>query len=244
MTNDRMTKAAGGGAYTRVPMVVFSRSKLLFRNLRYFRAANLAVIAGMAVATAVLTGALMVGDSVRGSLRELAERRMGEFDHAMVSPRFVPETLGERIARRAGFAERFSAIVPGVVLRGGVAKEGAKGRGAGVQIGALGGKAYGGAAGRGGGDGGPAGAPGGGANGPLRFSLPAPDDAPREAALARRGRNDTIRTFSVNSASVAAAGSFQDLFNLTGGQRQGASAWVNLAGLQDELEQSGQVNLF
>jgi len=45
---------------------------LILRNLVYFRAANLAVALGMAVATAVLTGALMVGDSVRGSLRALA----------------------------------------------------------------------------------------------------------------------------------------------------------------------------
>ena len=46
-------------------MATFSRASLLFRNLRHFRAANMAVVAGMAVATAVLTGALMVGDSVR-----------------------------------------------------------------------------------------------------------------------------------------------------------------------------------
>ena len=69
-------------------MARFSRFNLLLRNLRFFRAANLAVVAGMAVATAVLTGALMVGDSVRGSLRALAEQRLGPVDHALVSTRF------------------------------------------------------------------------------------------------------------------------------------------------------------
>ena len=39
-----------------------SVSHLLLRNLRYFRWSNLAVAAGVAVATAVLTGAMMVGD--------------------------------------------------------------------------------------------------------------------------------------------------------------------------------------
>jgi len=43
----------------------FSRFKLLLRNLRHFRAANLAVVAGMAVATAVLAG----NDSVVGQWR-------------------------------------------------------------------------------------------------------------------------------------------------------------------------------
>ena len=51
--------------------------KLLLRNLWYFRGVNLAVIAGMAVATAVLTGAdLLVGDSVRGSLADLALQQL------------------------------------------------------------------------------------------------------------------------------------------------------------------------
>ena len=51
-----------------------TRLHLLLRTLRYFRWSNLAVIAGVAVATAILAGALMVGDSVRASLRELAEQ--------------------------------------------------------------------------------------------------------------------------------------------------------------------------
>src|SRR3954469_24918139 len=88
-----------------VIMSALSRFRLLVRNLTYFRAANLAVIAGMMVATAVLTGALMVGDSVRGSLRDLAEKRLGFVDHVMVSPRFVNEGFAKRIAGAAGFNE-------------------------------------------------------------------------------------------------------------------------------------------
>ena len=45
--------------------------RLAVRSLRHYRATNLAVSAGVAVAVAVLTGALMVGDSVRASLRAL-----------------------------------------------------------------------------------------------------------------------------------------------------------------------------
>ena len=43
----------------------------MLRNLIFFWRMNLAVTLGAAVAAAVLTGALLVGDSVRGSLREL-----------------------------------------------------------------------------------------------------------------------------------------------------------------------------
>ena len=39
-------------------------------------------------ATAVLTGALLVGDSVRGSLKHLALDRLGGIDYVLVTPRF------------------------------------------------------------------------------------------------------------------------------------------------------------
>ena len=47
-----------------------SRLKLLLRTLTYFRLSNLAVIAGAAISCAILTGAMMVGDSVKLSLRD------------------------------------------------------------------------------------------------------------------------------------------------------------------------------
>src|SRR5690349_19221698 len=91
---------------------------LLIRNLLYFRWANLALVAGMAVATAVLTGALMVGYSVRGSLRELAQERLGKVDHALVATRFFEQSLAQRIATPGK-----TAVVPAVILRGGASDE-------------------------------------------------------------------------------------------------------------------------
>lgn len=44
---------------------------LVARNLVYYWRTNLAVMLGVATAVAVLTGALVVGDSVRASLRDL-----------------------------------------------------------------------------------------------------------------------------------------------------------------------------
>lgn len=46
----------------------------------HYRRSHLAIMAGIAVATAVLLGALIVGDSVRGSLRDLTLERLGKID--------------------------------------------------------------------------------------------------------------------------------------------------------------------
>src|SRR5438067_5964633 len=63
--------------------------KLLLRNLAYYWRGNLAVLLGVAVGSAVLTGALLVGDSLRGSLRARAERQLGRVDAAAVFSRPV-----------------------------------------------------------------------------------------------------------------------------------------------------------
>src|SRR5688572_30274702 len=109
-----------------------TKLRLLFRNVLYFRWANLAVLAGMAVATAVLTGALMVGDSVRGSLRALAEQRLGKVDHALVGTRFFEQSLAQRVAAGGGFG-----VAPAVIIRGGASDEAGERRTAGVQIAAV-----------------------------------------------------------------------------------------------------------
>src|SRR5688500_8837425 len=50
---------------------------LVRRSLGYYRGANLAVIAGVAIAVSVLAGALLVGESVKASLRRLVLDRIG-----------------------------------------------------------------------------------------------------------------------------------------------------------------------
>jgi len=77
--------------------------------------------------------------------------------------------------------------------------------------------------------------------GGVRFSLPSPDEAPRDSTMARRSRSDTITTFLAEKSEIAPAGEFLDLFNLTGGQRQGGNAWVNLKSLQEDwMSRSGE----
>ena len=66
---------------------------LVLRGLTYHWRTNLAVVAGVATAVAVLAGALLVGDSVRGSLRDLVLQRLGRTDHVVVSTGFFREQL-------------------------------------------------------------------------------------------------------------------------------------------------------
>ncbi|HEV2845516.1 MAG TPA: hypothetical protein VG477_11765, partial [Thermoanaerobaculia bacterium] len=63
------------------------------RGLTHFWRANLAVALGAAVASTVLTGALLAGDSVRGSLVDLMLERLGGIDAVLVSQGFFREGL-------------------------------------------------------------------------------------------------------------------------------------------------------
>jgi ABC-type antimicrobial peptide transport system permease subunit len=84
--------------------------RLLLRNLLYHWRGNMAVLLGVAVGTAVLTGALLVGDSLRGSLREQTLRQLQWVDQALVAGRFIRHDLAKHIT-----AER---VEPAIILQG------------------------------------------------------------------------------------------------------------------------------
>ena len=74
-----------------------NRTQLVVRNLRYHLRGNLAVLLGAAVGAAVLTGALLVGDSLRGSLRERTERQLGNVDSILIGSRFLRADLADEL---------------------------------------------------------------------------------------------------------------------------------------------------
>ncbi|HET9360603.1 MAG TPA: FtsX-like permease family protein [Vicinamibacterales bacterium] len=92
--------------------------RLVFRGLTFYWRTNVAVVAGVAVAVAVLAGALLVGDSVRGSLRELVLGRLGKTDQVVVSSGLFREQLAGDLASDPAFASRFSAAAPLFLARG------------------------------------------------------------------------------------------------------------------------------
>jgi ABC-type lipoprotein release transport system permease subunit len=73
-------------------------TRLILRSLTWHWRTNLAVCLGVAAAVAVLGGALLVGDSVRGSLRDIALSRLGRTTHAVSSAGYVREALAADIA--------------------------------------------------------------------------------------------------------------------------------------------------
>jgi ABC-type antimicrobial peptide transport system permease subunit len=73
--------------------------RLITRSLLFFWRTNLGVFLAAAVATMILAGALLVGDSVRYSLRRLVGARLGKAELALVSPnRFFRAALAADLA--------------------------------------------------------------------------------------------------------------------------------------------------
>lgn len=97
-----------------------NRWQLLFLNLRYYLRSHLAAVASMAVATAALTGALVIGDSIRGSLRQMTLERLGVTDYALVSEHFFRDQLAEDISHAEGFEKHFALTIPLVLVPGSV----------------------------------------------------------------------------------------------------------------------------
>ena len=76
-------------------------NRLLLRNLLYYWRTNLAVVAGVATAVAVLSGALLVGQSVRESLRDLLFQRLGSTEYVISADRFFRADLAAAITSSA-----------------------------------------------------------------------------------------------------------------------------------------------
>src|SRR6185369_6653828 len=90
-------------AYARTSRRLSSGSKmttasLLKQSLLYYWKTNLVVVLGVATAVAVLAGALLIGESVRASLRDLASSRLGSTDVVVTAPNFFREQLATKLA--------------------------------------------------------------------------------------------------------------------------------------------------
>jgi hypothetical protein len=90
--------------------------RFVLRSLLFHWRIHGAVILGVAAATAVLTGALLVGDSVRGSLRHLTLDRLGKIDELLVVDHFFRSELASELAQQPAFQEHYSAAVPAIIF--------------------------------------------------------------------------------------------------------------------------------
>jgi putative ABC transport system permease protein len=92
--------------------------QLVLRSLTYYWRTNAAVVLGVATAVAVLAGALLVGDSVRGSLRDLVLQRLGRTDAVIASSGFFREQLAADLITDAAFSSAFADLTPLVIVQG------------------------------------------------------------------------------------------------------------------------------
>src|SRR5437667_1261036 len=107
---------------------------LVRRGLTHYWRTNIAVVIGVATAVAVLSGALLVGNSVRGSLRDLVLQRLGRADLAVLSSAFFREALAADIRRDQAFARMFDDVAPLVMLQGLVTDQASGRRASRVQV--------------------------------------------------------------------------------------------------------------
>ncbi len=212
-----------------------TNAQFVRRGIAYYWRTHLAVAAGVAVAVAVLAGALVVGNSVRASLQSLALERIGRTEHLVSSQNFFREKLATGVplialngiavhdssGRRAsgvavyGVDERFwnfherQAVPPQnreLLMSSGLARE-------------LGAKP----------------------DDSIRIQIGKPSPIPAESLHGRK--DDSVRTTRFTFRSVLHADAMGD-FSLQPKPGVARSVFVSLQRLQRDLEQEGHINAF
>jgi len=119
---------------SRHPTPRMNFSTLVRNNLKHFQRTNLAVVSGVAIATAVLAGALLVGDSVRASLQNLALARLGKTDLLVASTGFFREALADDLKSHPNFAANFTDACPLIAIEGVITHSDSNARAGGVAV--------------------------------------------------------------------------------------------------------------
>ena len=219
------------------------------RSLAYYWQTNLVVALGVAIAVSVLAGALLIGESVRASLRELSSRRLGATDDLISSANFFREQLAVDLQQPGQFtADGIGVTCPLIALEGVVVHEPSKRRAGGVKVYGVDDRfwRFNGVAG--------VTAPqnrdvlisqslaielGSAAGESLLLRLEKPTDIPVESLHGRK--EDPGKTIRLTAGNVLAGESLGE-FSLQPQHGAVRAIFVSLSFLQKELEQDGRVN--
>lgn len=91
--------------------------KFIIQSIRFYWRQHIAVFLGTVISTAVLTGALIVGDSVRMSLTKLVDVRLGNTRYALqTGDRFVRAQLADEISRKVNAHTSALIMVQGIAI--------------------------------------------------------------------------------------------------------------------------------
>ena len=108
--------------------------RIVVRSLVHYWPTQLAIVGGVAVSVATLAGALLVGDSVRSSLRALVLERLGSTHTVVTASMPFPEELAGRLQSHPGFSQAFGGVCPIMVGEGVVVHAGTQRLASRVQI--------------------------------------------------------------------------------------------------------------
>ena len=86
------------------------------RSLIHHWRINCAVALGVAAATAVLTGALLIGDSMRGSLKDLTLGRLGQIDELLITQHFFREQLVAELQTEPNFKQHYQTATGAILF--------------------------------------------------------------------------------------------------------------------------------
>ena len=102
----------------------------IIRSLRFYWRTHLSVLAGVAVTGAILTGSLVVGDSVRFTLKQLALARLGRVTQALaLHEHFFRAGLADDLSEKLS-----SPVAPILMMRGSAALPDGRARANDVQV--------------------------------------------------------------------------------------------------------------
>ncbi|MBT3841072.1 MAG: ABC transporter permease, partial [Verrucomicrobia bacterium] len=91
---------------------------LVLNSFRFYARSHVGTLLGVAVGAMVLVGAMLVGESVRGSLRDMAEARLGRVELALPSgDRLFRTDLARHLADELQTATAAALQLPGVAKR-------------------------------------------------------------------------------------------------------------------------------
>src|SRR5690554_3761530 len=103
----------------------------IIKSFSHYRKANLLVALGVAVSTMVLTGAFIIGDSIRYSLNQAAFYRLGEMTHLVSAPeRYFRQALAAKVEAHDNGIE----AAPVLMLEGMAVADGGQQRSNSIQV--------------------------------------------------------------------------------------------------------------
>ena len=90
--------------------------RFVWQSVAYHWRTNLAVVLGIMAGSAVLTGALIVGDSVRASLRRLTIERLGRIDEVLLAENFLRPELAPSVLSTSKVTRNYETAVAAILV--------------------------------------------------------------------------------------------------------------------------------